>query len=40
MVMNCQAPELTGWPGATRQDDHVIALVLTLQEQLKTVSLH
>ena len=40
MVMNCQAPELTGWPASTREDDFVIALVLTLEEQLTTVSLH
>jgi len=40
MVMNCQSPELTGWPAATGEDARVIALMRTLQEQLKTVSLH
>ncbi len=40
MVMSCQAPELTGWPAATGEDARVIALMRTLQEQLKTVSLH
>ena len=35
MVMSCQAPELTGWPAATGEDARVIALMRTLQEQLK-----
>ena len=40
MVMNCQAPELTAGPASAREDERVIALMRTLEEQLKTVSLH
>jgi hypothetical protein len=40
MVLSCNAPDLNGWADRPGEYGRLAALVLTLETQLKTVSLH
>jgi hypothetical protein len=40
MVLQCDAPDLGPWAGGAGEQGRLVAMVRTLEEQLKTVSLH
>jgi len=40
MVLNCDAPALAPWAAAGGEEGHLLELVRTLEEQLKTVSVY